>query len=104
MVNKLSFLFHTPTWHIRRGDNAKAGNLDGYPLLAFRTHYAADDAFEWAGGDNDLVATLEAAFSMLAVHISISLCVIISPSFVWIGSILYLEYRFKKTLEICRDT
>ena len=62
MVNKLSFLFHAPTWHIRRGDNAKAGNLDGYPLLAFRTHYAADDAFERAGGYDDLVATLEAAF------------------------------------------
>lgn len=56
------YLSHTPTRHIRRGDNPKAGNLDGYPLLAFRADHAAGDAFERAGGYDHLVATLEAAF------------------------------------------
>lgn len=30
--------------------------------MALRTDHAACDAFEWTGGDDDLVATLEAAF------------------------------------------
>ncbi len=56
------FLPHAPTRYIRRGSNTKASYFDGYPLLAFRTYHAAGDASEWAGGDDHLVATLEAAF------------------------------------------
>ncbi len=56
------FLPHAPTRHIRRGNNPEASDLDGYPLLAFGAYHAAGDASEWAGGDDHLVATLEAAF------------------------------------------
>lgn len=53
--------FHASTWHIRCGDYPKSGYLYGYSLLAFCAYHAANDAFEWAGSDDHLVATLEAA-------------------------------------------
>lgn len=62
MCLHLVYLSHAPARHIRRGDDTEAGYLYGHSLLSFRADHAADDAFERAGGDDHLVATLEAAF------------------------------------------